>query len=308
MKTKFLFKSIGCMLAVIIMLQIAPCSFAHTTSQKSFLTGYKTEVNGKEVYYIGEEDIGWSIDEQNHTNGTKIYYTLSGNDITKYKDLISSAASSWSGIADIANKTGSVTGKIYTYNAPEDRAAAKTILIQSDKYGHITKWEMRINLARTVSAATIAHEFGHVIGLNDLYASKNSNKLMYYSTATTAVRPMTTDLWGAMVITGQHTNHQWDYKFYKTTGSTSSHIIYCPQCYGHLASAADSTKPVEANCTYAYKYYGIRQGENCHVKYCTDCNHYSTISGCTYNSVNVCTVCKARKQEISINSIKQKPQ
>lgn len=297
MKTKFLFKSFSCMLAVIIILQIAPCSFAHTTSQKSFLTGYKTVKDDKEFYYIGGEDIGWSIDEELHTNGTKIYYTLSGNDITKYKDDISSAASSWSGIADIANKTGSVTGKIYTYKKTGNRIVAQTILIDTDKSGHLTKWEMKINLAYTVSVATIAHEFGHVIGLNDLYEPKNYNKLMCgYSNACTAIRPMTTDLWGAMVITGQHTNHQWDYKFYKTTGSTSSHIIYCPQCYGHLASAADSTKPVEVKCTYAYKFYGTSsQGVNCHVKYCTDCNKNMAVSNCTYNPKGICTECGAPK-------------
>ena len=259
------------------MIQIAPCSFAHTTSQKGILAQSEIKHTGYNGYYVGGENIGWSIDEQNHTNGTKIYYTLSDDNIKKYKDRIYSAASTWIGIAEIAEKTGSVTGKIYTYNDATDTATAQTRIFERDKFGHITQWEMKINLAHSVIDATFAHEFGHVIGLNDLYETKNYNKIMCgYRDVRTAVRPTTSDLWGAKVITGQHTSHTWGYIMYQRfADGTSNHVKYCTVCNGYCASS-DGINPLVSNCSY--------------------------VAG------KVCPVCKAKKQEISINSIKQEIQ
>lgn len=254
MKRKFMFKAVVYILAVFLMLQTSPYAFAHSSSQEGILAkSYMAEYEG---YYIGGEDVGWSIDEGIHTNGTTLTYSFLSSDsylTSEYRSYVTSGASKWSGTVTITNKTdGSGTGKIGTVYDPNTYIVAAFCNFSTNSSGHLTSWQILMNRAYDQSATILAHELGHAIGLNDLYASKNSGKLMYGYTGGTATGPTSSDKWGAKVITGVHSSHSWGYKYDSTTST----------------------------------------GSNRHVKYCTSCNGLTnTVASCTYNSSNICTVC-----------------
>lgn len=243
-----------CILVVALLLQSSPCVFAHSSSQEGILAkSYLAQYDG---YYIGGEDVGWSIDEGFHTNGTTITYSFSSTDpylTSAYKSYVTTAANKWKNTVTITNKTdGSGTGLISTFHNPNTDIVAVFRNYSANSSGHLIAWQIQMNRAYTQTASILAHEFGHVIGLNDLYASKNSGKLMYGFTSGTASSPTSSDKWGAKVITGAHSSHSWGYKYHST----------------------------------------ISTG-NRHVKYCTGCNGLTDIiANCIYNSSNVCTICK----------------
>lgn len=89
-----------------------------------------------------------------------------------------------------------------------------------------------MNRVYTQSSTILEHELGHVIGLNDLYESRNQNKLMYGYSNTSASSPTSLDIWGAKVITGVHSSHTWGYKYYDTNSTGNRHVNYCTQCNG----------------------------------------------------------------------------
>ena len=309
MKNKFLLKSIGYILALMIMLQSVPCAFAHNTSQEGKLAKYylnNSFYKGK--WFIGGEDVGWSIDENYHTNGSNIYYTLSKDDdyVAGYKKIITEAAGKWKNLVLIKEGSGSGSGTISTYSDSTSEIAAQACHLKSDSSGHFTSWEIQINRAHTITSASLAHEFGHIIGLNDLYEYYNSNKLMYGREGRTVTAPTSLDIWGAKIIIGQHTTHTWAYKYYSYSGNTTYHITYCTDCNGYRASS-DKITPIITSCTYTYKYYSPSgQGINRHLRTCQTCG-YSSVVNCTYNSKNVCTYCGIPKG-YSPYSINQEPQ
>ena len=256
MKRKPIFKIFICMFVVVFMFQISPYVFAHPSSQEGILT--KTYHTKYKDYYIGGEDIGWSIDENYHTNGTALTYSFSSDpDLNStYKSHVLTGASRWNGIVTITNKAdGSGTGSISTFYNPDTSTVAVFKEYSSNNSGHLTSWKIEMNRAKNVSSTTLAHEFGHVIGLNDLYDTQNINKLMYGYTSSTATMPSASDKWGAKVITGQHTSHTWSYKYHNTTSAGNNQ---------HITSS------------------------------CTSCGGIpvqKTISNCIYNANNVCRIC-----------------
>ena len=113
-------------------------------------------------------------------------------------------------------------------------------------------WTMKINTELPVTSTTIAHEFGHVIGLNDLYDSANSNKLMFGYERRTANGLTAYDRRGAEVILGEHpksnTPHNFEYVYYGTTYGIKFHAKQCSYCYGFQGSG--STLTGYGACTY----------------------------------------------------------
>ncbi|KIR03893.1 hypothetical protein P261_02708 [Lachnospiraceae bacterium TWA4] len=222
MKKKIIRKHILYILVVLFIFSSSPHVFAHSSSQEGILAKTYHSYGG---YYIGGEDVGWSIDEGLHTNGTTLTYSFSSTDTylnSIYKSYVASGVSKWSGTVNIINKTdGSGTGQISTMNSPNTGTVAMFCKASANSStGHLTSWQIVMNRAYTQSAVVLAHELGHAIGLNDLYASKNSGKLMYGYTSGTATSPTTSDKWGAKVITGGHSSHTWGYKFVSLSPQT----------------------------------------------------------------------------------------
>ncbi len=237
--------------------------FAHPFSQEGILA--KTYVGHSGIYYdnyfIGGDTVGWRIHEARHTNGTTLtYYFLSGPNAPteEMKAQTRDGARLWNGTVTIreTNDT-SGTGVIRVSGDLDTDVCAEccNLIPSNDGTGHLTSWSILLNPDPnvTVDDITLAHEFGHAIGLVDLYASKSTNKLMYGARlGRTATGPTNLDKWGAKVITGVHTTHTWGYRYYDTTSA----------------------------------------GANRHVKYCTQCNGNSTVvANCAYNAQNICKVC-----------------
>lgn len=255
---------------LVIAMMMSPTQFAgaHTTSQKGILAEEIIEEYGDGTQsYVGGEDVGWSIDEGYHTNGTTITYSFSTTDshlTNTYKGYVTEGASKWSSLVTITLKAdGTGMGKISTFYNANTSTTAQFCNYSSDSSGHLTSWEIQMNRAHQMTAVTLAHEFGHVSGLNDLYDSQNIGKLMYGYSNRIATGPTASDIWGAKVITGVHSNHSWGYKYYNTTSAG-----YCR-----------------------------------HIKYCTDCNGLTnTVENCTYLLFgNKCMVCGYTKLNFEIN-------
>ena len=260
-------------LMIAMMLSPAQLVAAHTTSQKGILAEEIIEEYGDGTQsYVGGERVGWSIDEGYHTNGTNITYSFSTTDpylSSAYRVYVTGGADKWSSLATIILKTdGTGMGEISTFYNPNTGTIAQFCNYSSDSSGHLRSWEIQMNRAYQMSATTLAHEFGHVIGLNDLYDSRNIGKLMYGRSDSTATQPTDSDIWGAMVITGMHAAHTWGYKYYDITSTGNyRHIKYCTDCMG-------LTETVE-RCTYA------SNGNRClvckHIKSNFEMNGYEDV-------------------------------
>lgn len=226
---------------------------SHPFSQEGILA--KTYMPMQGGYYIGGETVGWSVNENYHTNGTNMSYAFDYSDINlndEYRGYVTEGALMWQGTVSIQQSING-TGLIKTVYSPGIPQAAyfTDYLGNADGNGHLYSWSIVINRAKNVSARTLAHEFGHAIGLNDLYSDLNAGKLMYGYSDGTATGPTSSDIWGAKVITGIHTSHNWGYRYYTTIS-----------------------------------------GENMHIKYCTYCNGLTSVTElCSYNSQNVCVKC-----------------
>lgn len=270
MKKNITLKAIVCILVTILLLQSSSYAFAHPSSQVGILAeSYHAEYEG---YYIGGETVGWSIDEDIHTNGTTLTYSFSTSDSylsSTYKSYVTTGASRWSGTVTITNKTdGTGVGTISTFYNPNSGTIAQFCQWSTNSSGHLTSWEIQMNRAKSQSSAILAHEFGHAIGLNDLYADKNVDKLMYGYSSGTATSPSTADQWGAKVITGVHTSHTWSFKYHSTNSNgTNNHVRFCTLCGG----LTDTVSP----CVYANnvcRVCGIPRGE---TPYSTDPEQYT---------------------------------
>jgi len=247
-------------LSILLLLSLTTPAFAHSTFQEGILS--KSYIGGSyNEYYIGGDDFGWSIDEGFHTNGTTLTYSFSSSDsylTSTYKSYVTNGASKWSGTVTITNMTnGTGTGLIRTFNNPNTSAVAWFTNFSANSSGHLTSWVIEMNRSKTQSSTVLAHEFGHAIGLNDLYARKSSNKLMYGYTSGTATGPTSSDKWGAKVITGVHSSHTWGYKYYSTNQIGNVHIKYCTSCNGLSLVTEQCTYDANNVCTKCGIPYGV---------------------------------------------------
>ena len=188
---------------------------AHPSKQNNILKSeYHSTYGG---YYVGGESVGWSIDENNHAGGTYINYTWQTGDAcltAARKSLVQQGAAKWAPCGTIENEIGGNTytgGKIGTFDpGPNSGTVAQFYDFASDSQGNLYYWKIDMNWRMNVTSTTMAHEFGHVFGLNDLYNSSNSNKLMFGYSSRTASGPTATDVKGFNVITGIHTTHSFN--------------------------------------------------------------------------------------------------
>lgn len=193
---------------------------------------------------IGSEEIGWKLNEMHHLNTTSIQFkfddiTNGGFDST-WKTKIRNGLSKWNYSPLSVGESPTANGTIV--KNPNLNTLNKIYLsITINSNGHITAWTMEINPNKTITQREIARQLGYIIGLGSLSSSSNKNKIMYTGSDCTATTTNAQDRWGARVITGNHTTHNWQYNFkeYLHNGM-GVHRHYCSQCGGFKTE----------NCTY----------------------------------------------------------
>lgn len=230
-----------CILVVLLMtLFCTQISFAHSSNQSSTITW--------------GESIGWDIDESNHTNSKSLSYKFDSTDTdltTAIKTIVKNGASKWSSYGTIS-ESSSGTGTVYTFSDSNTDEVAGFCQYSSNSSGHLTTWKIEINRYYSATSVTIAHEFGHAYGLNDLYESQNISKLMYGIESRTVTSPTSSDGKGFKVITGVHTTHTWKYKQVPNYPSNvPMHRKYCSVCDGYKD---EGCTPTSGTCSYC-KYY-----------------------------------------------------
>ena len=229
-------------LALLICLSLPFSTAAHPSSQSSIIQW--------------GENIGWGINENMHSNGSILRYALDSTAVP-HRSTISSGAALWGGTLGIVENAPLATGVISVYSSMSGISGGfNPSYAATDSAGHLTYWEIRMNSYYGMSLHTIAHEFGHAIGLVDLGESKNRDKLMYGYDSRTATTATAADRKGAEVILGIHSTHAWGYRYSMT----------------------------------------LSIGLKCHQQYCTVCDGFVPgHSVCIYNAQNICTLCGTPK-------------
>ncbi len=170
------------------------------------------------------------------------------------KTKFRTGASKWSAVVTFEETSNSSTsGVIKEYDFERtDVLGEFTNYHANASTGHLTAWEIHFNSNPGVEITdiTVAHELGHVIGLNDLYIDTNRNKLMYFRSDSTATAPTALDLWGARVILGLHTSHTFSqYRIWGVSGATTYHVQYCSSCNGNKATHQACIYGTNGRCT-----------------------------------------------------------
>ena len=133
--------------------------------------------------------------------------------------------------------------------------------------GHIQSFNMRLNrnFVNRITNKVIAHEFGHVIGLDDLGNLAHSSdaaltrsharwNIMWYTDAPWVNTPSTRDRTGARLITGQlQCSHSFSSIYYPIKSTMNNGVVrnthrqFCSTCQGWQTSASTLTCNVGSN-------------------------------------------------------------
>lgn len=126
-----------------------------------------------------------------------------------YKGYTNSAVARWKATNVITFKRDkSSRNKVLTYSAPNSGATAYTKSIFSTVDGRIVEFSVNYNKAymnkksAKQNRGTATHEFGHTMGLMDLYNTSNRSKnIMYGVSDRTVYVPSSNDIKGAKYAT-----------------------------------------------------------------------------------------------------------
>ena len=158
----------------------------------------------------GGENLGYVIDCNNHTGTSSINYKIASMDAA-YEGYVKAGAKLWGNTNVVVFNTSAINTNnvVHTYTDPNTPSNAAFYLYSSDSSGHLIQWAIKLNKHKmdsrssTLNITTVAHEFGHAIGLNDLKNTDNKNKLMYGTDGKTVSSPQAADILGAKKILGQ---------------------------------------------------------------------------------------------------------
>ena len=216
-------------MAVLFILAIQHASInAHPSTQAHLLGNYSHchyDEFGTPVFVsgLGGEHVKWGIHEDHHTNGTSLYYRFASQTSPSAANQmkVTTGATYWRECGGYITNVGTAYVPGAVVGLVEDIYDSRLQMVagvtcnngDDDSMGHRIRWKLHINTyySQYFSNATIAHEFGHAYGLNDLYSAANKDTLMYGISDRTVVAPQrSSDIKGWRVITGRHTTHTFN--------------------------------------------------------------------------------------------------
>jgi hypothetical protein len=224
----------------------------------------------------GNNANGWVVDRFGHLNHSSppafpsFTYRISTPNhpqmTNRVENAIASGANAWRSVVDIRAVTSGGTGTVrFTDPWPSDYPSDAVAGVQasSSPGTHYSTFTMHLNpnLAASINSTNMAHEFGHVIGLNDLGIDFDNNNnhmqmwefnrtnIMYYNNSATATSPTFFDRSGASVVMGRHTTHYWHTTHWVFKSNVNGkvrnmHRSVCDECNGSRSGH------VAAACTY----------------------------------------------------------
>ena len=206
--------------------------------------------------YKQDSKTGWAAsaeaDWYMHIGSTaSITYKFMDADIkNKYLTTFNSAKNMWSGTATFTESSNSLSTVNEYYDSTSSYTAKTTSTGTYD--GHITKFKMEMNrynydkLSSATQQRTLAHELGHTLGLNDVYASSLSGNIMYYSSSST--KSVTDkDKTGARFVQHVHTMHV---NFTYEPLDRPTHACRCGACGAYYVQAHTFVNGVCSKCGY----------------------------------------------------------
>lgn len=125
---------------------------------------------------------------------------------TRYQGYTSTGVNRWNntGVVSISFSASTlIQNVVQTYHDNNTSTVASVTSYYNSTTRHKTRWTMKYNETLMMfrsdaqNNGTAAHEFGHTIGLADLYNSSNNNKLMYGYSSRTIGFPTGSDIAGA---------------------------------------------------------------------------------------------------------------
>ena len=154
------------------------------------------------------------------------------------------------------NPTNVVVGDIIINNfatdptiSPQNRNhPARAVTAEAFYPNHSSEWKIEVNTnySGDFEPEYIAHEFGHVIGLNDNAAD---GYLMYGANVWVPDEPSDYEIEGAKIMLGL-CNHTWnEYQIYDTINNSGRHKVRCSKCDGYKVQSSTGNIYLEY-CTY----------------------------------------------------------
>nr|MDD6335383.1 matrixin family metalloprotease [bacterium] len=182
---------------------------------------------------------------------------------SSYSSIISSGKALWGSAINFSTTApgnAGVQNIITSSSTPNTEGPASTQIISINaSSGHITQWRMTIYSALFDEKATdmkkkiIAHEIGHVYGLDHLYDASKYTSLMYggYAGGSSAQTLQQDEILGMNLLTHTHTSHSFP-AFTQVVGG-NSHRSICSGCKGYREAA---------HATDYYTWYNSSQHKN----------------------------------------------
>jgi len=257
-------------------------------------TGWVIKESSISGAHSANANITYSFDDSTFTTVTDAF----GNVASYLKTDFKNGASLWTTSVPELTITEISSGgvfNVYTEYKSLDTCVASVssfgsyaIVDGNSNHMHYTGADIFLNTARMPMGSTnnvpvVTHEFGHAIGLKDIYTRKDI--IMYGYSPNPITSPQSYDINGARVILGLHSNN--DHVYITTYKSFSEHEKVCNICDGYMVENHNSVT------------YGIYTGSPSHGSKCSECNTNiytcsKSISAGTWMKVSSKDICRTR--------------